>query len=74
MNEIEKVLDSNIDVVNELINAAFRQGYGTMDVGPAIASAIATYATQAIFARTATYAQMSQLGVSPRTPKNDEPT
>ena len=72
MSTIEEALDANIEAVNELINAAFSEGYGTMEVGPAIAEVISGYVTQAIFARTATFAQMAKLGIVPKRPKDGE--
>lgn len=63
MAEIDEVLEENLDVVNKLINAAFAQGCGTMEVGPMIGSAISEFATKAIFARTQANARMLNVGL-----------
>lgn len=71
MKTIEEILDENMELVNELVNAGFRQGCSVAEVGPTIGLAISTFANRAIFART--YANARIAGFQKRQrPKRDD--
>lgn len=63
MKTIDQILDENLDVVNELINAAFREGCGSLEVGPLVGERLSRYAEKAIFARTKVNATTYRMGI-----------
>ena len=65
MQTINEILEDNIDLVNELVNAAFRAGFTGRDAPDAVAEAIREFSEKALYARTLANRQMSRLDPPP---------